>query len=159
MKTLTILFFISMLLLAALATPAAVAATTPDGTFTAALDPLSFTFTTVGANCLLTVQGTLTFSGKLTGVATGTTRALVFASCPAVQANPPGAFADVFRSKLTFTGTNNGTPVTNVAMIYQGRTAVGGAITGQMRLGNGRHGILYVEGKVAQGGSYWFRTP
>ncbi|MEZ4725921.1 MAG: hypothetical protein R3E79_02180 [Caldilineaceae bacterium] len=113
----------------------------------------------MGANCLLTVQGQLIFSGRLTGLAIGTTRALVFADCSAALANPPGTFADVFKSKLLYTGTIDSVSVTNAAMIYQGRTAVGGVITGQMRVASSRRNILYVEGEVAQGGSYWFLTP
>jgi hypothetical protein len=158
MKQLRILFLTSMLLLMTLAAPATVAATaTPDGTFIAI--PTSINDTPVGANCLLTVQGALIFTGRLVGQASAVTQALVFADCSAVRAHPPGTFADVFTSELTFTGSIDGTAVTNLSIIYQGRTAVGGAITGQMRLGNGRDGILAVEGIVAQGGSYWFQTP
>jgi hypothetical protein len=113
----------------------------------------------VGANCLLAVQGTLTFTGRLAGEATATTRALVFGDCPAVETNAPGTFADIFRSALLFTGTIDGVAVANLEIIYQGRTAVGGAITGQLRLDNGRDGVLAVEGMVAQGGDYWFQTP
>jgi hypothetical protein len=159
MKQMTACFFTSLLLLVIAIPALATSSGTPDGTFTATLDPASFTLTPVGANCLLTVQGALTFSGRLIGEATGMTSALVFADCGAVQANPPGAFPDVFRSELTFTGTINGTSVTDLGLIYQGQTAVGGDIRGQMHLDNGRQGVLSVAGIVAQGGSYWFQTP
>lgn len=158
MKLLTILFFAGMLLISALTTPVAVAATaTPDGTFGAI--PTSIHGTQVGANCLLTVQGQLIFFGRLTGLATGTTYALVFADCDTALVHLPGTFADVFRSELTYTGTIDGIPITNAVMIYQGQTAAGGVITGQMRLANDGQVILSVEGKVAEGGRYWFRTP
>ncbi|MCE7981145.1 MAG: hypothetical protein DYG89_08135 [Caldilinea sp. CFX5] len=130
-----------------------------DGAFTAAIDFSSLRTEPVGANCQLTVQGTLTFSGRLAGDATATTRALVMGDCSSVVSNPPGTFADVFQSELLFTGTLDGAAVADLAILYQGKTAVGGAITGQVRLANGRAGVLDVEGVVAQGGSYWFRTP
>jgi hypothetical protein len=105
------------------------------------------------------VQGTLTFTGRLAGDATATTHALVFGDCPSVETTPPGTFADIFQSELLFTGTVDGVAVANLEIIYQGRTAVGGAVTGEMRLADGQEGVLDVEGRVAQGGSYWFRTP
>ncbi len=40
-------------------------------------------------------------------------------------------------------------------MIYHAQTAVGGAITGQMRLAKNGQVTLYVEGKVAKGGHSW----
>lgn len=159
MKHGLILFWVGVLLFA-LTTPAAATPVAPaDGSFSAELDFPSLRTEPVGANCLLTVQGTLTFTGRLEGEATATTRALVFGECPAVETSVPGTFADIFQSELLFTGTIDGVAVSNLKIIYQGRTAVGGAITGQMRLGNGRGGILDVLGRVAQGGSYWFQTP
>jgi hypothetical protein len=147
-------------LLFAFTTPAVATPAEPaDGSFRAALDFGSLRTEPVGANCLLTVQGTLTFTGRLAGDATAMTRALVFGDCPSVKTTPPGTFADIFQSALLFTGTIDGIAVSNLEIIYQGRTAVGGAITGQMRLGNGRDGILAVEGRVAQGGNYWVQTP
>lgn len=159
MKYGLILFWVGVLLFA-LTTPIAATPVEPaDGSFSAALDFPSLRTEPVGANCLLTVQGTLTFTGRLAGEAIATTRALVFGECPSVKTTPPGTFADIFQSELLFTGTIDGVAVSNLKIIYQGRTAVGGAITGQMRLGNGRDGVLAVEGMVAQGGDYWFQTP
>ena len=159
MKHILILFWVGVLLFA-ITTPAVATPAEPaDGSFSAALDFGSLRTDPVGANCLLTVQGTLTFTGRLAGDATATTRALVFGDCPTVETTPPGTFADIFQSELLFTGTVDGVAVANLEIIYQGRTAVGGAVTGEMRLANGQEGVLAVEGRVAQGGNYWFRTP
>jgi hypothetical protein len=155
-----LIFFWVGVLLFAITTPAMATPADPtDGAFTAAIDFSSVRTEPVGANCRLTVQGTITFTGRLAGDATATTRALVMDDCPSVASNPPGTFADVFQSELLFIGTLDGVAVANLAILYQGKTAIGGEITGQMRLANGRAGVLDVEGVVAQGGNYWFRTP
>ena len=83
-----------------------------NGEFTATVDFTTLTLAPVGVNCLLEVDGNLVFSGTLEGIAIGTTKALVFASCEDVAVNPPGTFKDVFRSRLEFLGTVNGEPAT-----------------------------------------------
>lgn len=159
MKHGLILLWVGILLCAITVPVTAQPAETADGAFIAVLDFSTLRTKPVGVNCLLTVQGTLTFTGRLAGAASATTRALVMGECPAVETNPPGTFADIFQSELRFTGTIDGVTVSQLEIIYQGRTAVGGMITGQMRFVHGQADVLYVEGVVAQGGSYWFRTP
>ena len=123
------------------------------GDFTAALDVTSIRLLPVGARCLLTVNGTLTFSGTLQGTATGTTAALEDATCTDVAANPPGTFADVFRSSGTFSGTVEGRP-TEAEIVYAGRTAPGGSINAVMLFTGGFTGVLQVRATVGVGGSY-----
>jgi hypothetical protein len=125
------------------------------GSFTAAIDFATLSLTPVGANCLLTVDGVLSFSGTLNGEAAGTTEALVLAPCADVAASPPGTYQDVFRSELTFTGTVAGNPDSVEAHItYQGVTKVGGTIGGRMLLTGDLRGNLDVDALVAAGGSY-----
>lgn len=135
------------------AAPVAAAPTLVQGDFSVALDFSSLTVTPVGGNCRLSVQGTLFFTGTLTGQAEGTTSALVFAPCAEVAANPPGTFRDVFRSELSFEGTVNGVP-TSADLVYFGNTAVGGEIDALMILSGGPHGVLEVAATVGVGGSY-----
>lgn len=103
----------------------------------------------IGNKCLIEVSGELIFTGSLEGVATGTTRALVFGTCNA----PPGTFRDVFRSKLVFEGNVDNIPVI-ADMTYQGKTDAGGEIEAILLLNNGVKGILKVDAFVLVGGSY-----
>jgi len=115
--------------------------------------PFSITYTPVRNKCLLEVEGVLLFTGTLEGNAPGTTRALVFATCDEAKDNPPGTFRDLFRSELEFVGTVDGLE-TDVDIIYQGITKVGGDINARMVLSNGLKGMLKVDAIVLVGGSY-----
>lgn len=123
------------------------------GEFTVVIDFPSLTLMPVGSNCLLEVDGEAVFTGTLEGIAMGTTRALVLAPCDAVAVNPPGAFKDVFRSKLEFVGTVDGEPAI-ADLTYRGITEVGGGIAALFQFSNGLKGVLQVEAIVAVGGSY-----
>lgn len=123
------------------------------GDFTATVDFSTLTLSPVGDNCLLEVEGVIKFTGTLDGIAPARTRALVLASCDDVAVNPPGAFKDVFKSRLEFAGTVNG--VATVAdMTYQGVTEVGGDIEAVFTFSDGLKGVLWVDAVVAVGGSY-----
>jgi hypothetical protein len=123
------------------------------GTFDAIIDPGSFTFRDRLGGCELTVNGTLVFSGTLTGDAVGTTTALVFAPCSQVATQPPGAYADIFRFVGTFTGAVAGDPVTTT-LTYAGVTHVGGAIDAAIVAGGDVPVAARAEAIVATGGSY-----
>jgi hypothetical protein len=123
------------------------------GTFAAVLDPRTITLEPVGTRCLLTVSGTLIFSGTLQGTAPATTSAFEDASCEEVLANPPGTFADVFSSTGTFSGTVDGQPV-SADLVYAGRTAAGGSIKAVMRFTGDLTGVLHVQASVGVGGTY-----
>jgi hypothetical protein len=127
------------------------------GDFTVTLDLTSIAARPVGTRCLLTVSGTLVFSGTLEGTAAATTAALEDAACADVATHPPGTFADVFRSTGTFSGTVDGRPV-EARLVYAGRTAVGGSIDALMLftggVTGGVTGALRVEAEVAVGGTY-----
>ena len=123
------------------------------GEFTADVDFSTLSLTPVGDNCLLVVEGVITFTGTLAGAAPAKTRALVLASCEDVGVNPPGAFKDVFSSKLEFAGTVNGT-ATIADITYRGITEVGGGIEALLIASNGLKGVLKVDAIVAVGGSY-----
>jgi hypothetical protein len=123
------------------------------GEFAAIVDFTTLTLTPRGENCLLQVDGQLVFSGTIEGVATGTTTALVLATCAEVASAPPGTHRDVFKSELEFDGTVSGVPAT-AAMIYQGRVQEGGRIEGRILASNGLAGVLQADAQVAVGGSY-----
>lgn len=125
------------------------------GSFDAIIDPFTFRFesTPSGRNCILQVNGQLVFSGTIEGTATGRTTALVFAPCDQASTNPPGTFADVFKSELVFEGTIGGEPV-RANMIYTGTVRVGGHIDAYLILYNGALGTLEVDAIVAVGGTY-----
>jgi hypothetical protein len=123
------------------------------GAFAAALDLASLRLQPLGNRCVLTVNGTLTFSGTLQGTATGTTTAFEEAPCEQVAANPPGTFADVFRSTGTFSGVVDGQPV-SADIVYAGRTAAGGAIHAIMRFTGDVTGVVQVVATVGVGGTY-----
>jgi hypothetical protein len=137
------------------ATPSASAAPPipATGTFDAVVDFSTLQLTPRGQNCLLEVEGELVFEGTLQGTASGTTAALIFATCDEVLANPPGTFRDVFMSKLVFTGQADGVPV-EASMTYQGQVSEGGEIRAIIRVSRGLVGVMDVEARVAEGGSY-----
>jgi hypothetical protein len=123
------------------------------GSFVVGLDLSSIGLQPLGDRCVLTVSGTLTFSGTLQGSAPASTTALEDASCQQVAANPPGTFADVFSSTGTFSGTIDGRPVT-ADMVYAGHTAAGGSITAIMRFTGDLTGVLHVGATLGVGGTY-----
>ena len=123
------------------------------GHFDAIVDFSTLTLTPRGNNCLLQVEGRLVFTGTIAGVATGQTRALVFAPCSDVATSPPGTFPDVFKSELSFEGTVDGEPA-QANVLYMGRVQPGGHISGRLVLSNGVQGRLEVEAQVAVGGEY-----
>ncbi len=123
------------------------------GSFAAIVDFATFSFTPRGQNCLLEVDGRLEFTGTITGVATGTTSALVFAPCSEVMTTPPGTYRDVFRSELQFTGTVNGVPA-EATVLYQGGVEPGGTIDAHLHFSNGVAGTLDADAIVAVGGTY-----
>jgi hypothetical protein len=123
------------------------------GEFAAVVDFSTLTLTPRGQNCLLQVGGQLIFSGTIAGVGTGTTTALVLATCAEVASSPPGTHRDVFHSELTFDGTIAGAPAQG-HMIYQGRVQEGGRIEGRILASRGIAGTLVVDAVVAVGGSY-----
>ena len=123
------------------------------GEFTANVDFTTLTLTPRGRNCVLSVAGSLVFTGTIAGTTTGRTTALVLAPCEAVATNPPGTFRDVFKSPFTFTGTIAGQPV-EATGVYQGGVDPGGHIDGEILFRTGAHGVLRVDAVVAQGGSY-----
>ncbi len=123
------------------------------GDFTVEIDFSSLQLTPVGENCLLTVEGVVHFTGTLEGFAPARTRALAQASCDVVATTPPGSYEDVFTSAFEFAGTVDGRPVV-ADFDYRGRTEIGGEINAVLAPSNGLKGRLFVEGIVAQGGSY-----
>jgi len=124
------------------------------GSFTAQIDPASITLApTSGGNCVLSVDGVLTFSGTLIGTATGSTTALIFASCAQVATTPPGTFADVFRFVGDYVGTVAGQPASG-SLTYAGATRAGGNITAGIGLRGDSSALLRVDAVVAVGGSY-----
>jgi hypothetical protein len=132
------------------AAPAARAA----GTFTATITGLQPPQDR-GANCLLTVDGVLEFGagGTLVGAATGTTTALVHASCGEVLSSPLGAFSDAFTFRGTFVGTVDGQPVED-ELVYAGASRPPGDITATIRIGRAATAVLQVDAQVGVGGTY-----
>src|SRR5688572_24054513 len=123
------------------------------GNFDALVDFSTLTLTPRGRNCLLQVNGTLVFTGTITGTASGQTSALVFASCADAATNPPGTFADVFKFEGAFEGSVDGEPA-EANLLYMGRVQPGGQIAGRLVFSNGVAGRLEVEAVVAVGGEY-----
>ena len=145
----------SVLLVIGLAAPAQAAPSQRvAGTFTANVD-----FTTVqlkdarGGNCLLTVNGTLSFSGSLVGDSVGTTTASEAAPCSAVAVSPPGTYSDVFQFRGNFVGTVSRRPIDN-SLTYTGVTHAGGHIDAVIALRGGGIGPMRADATVAVGGSY-----
>ncbi|MFP5283193.1 MAG: hypothetical protein ACLGIF_07065 [Actinomycetes bacterium] len=124
------------------------------GEFTANVDFASLATREVGQACEFTVRGALTFTGTLSGVATGTTTALIFAPCATASTNPPGTFADVFRFASTVRGTVDGVPVVG-DLAYAGVTREGGGIEATITLRADRaRAVLRAAATVAVGGTY-----
>lgn len=132
---------------------AASARATVAGSYVASIDFATLSLTPHGRNCLLEVQGALTFTGDIVGTATGSTSALVFATCEEASTTPPGTHPDVFRSVLEFEGLVNGVPAT-ADVQYMGKVAPGGALDGRLVFSNGVAGRLDADGVVAVGGAY-----
>jgi hypothetical protein len=108
------------------------------------------------SKCEFTLEGRLTFTGTVQGVASGTTTALIDAPCP--EATDPanvGAFRDVFRFEGTFTGTVDGVPVTG-PLSYAGVTRPGGSIDANIKLrADGAKASLHtVTAQLGVGGTY-----
>ncbi len=100
------------------------------------------------------MSGVLTFTGSLTGEASGTTNALVAAPCSDVAANPPGTFFDAFQFRGQYTGTVKGRPV-STTLTYSGVTwPPDGHIDAVIVLRNGGIGPLRAQATVAVGGTY-----
>jgi hypothetical protein len=110
-------------------------------------------FSDVGQTCRVSIDATLTFTGTLTGVATGELSALVLAPCADAQGAQPGAFRDVFRLEGAFTGTVDGERTTG-ALTYAGVTRPGGAIDAQIRLSGPVRAALQADAAVGVGGTY-----
>jgi hypothetical protein len=144
-------------LLAPIVLASPVSAVTPvaaSGTFTANITVESITLAPgAGGNCVLTVNGVLTFSGTLVGTATGTTTALILAPCDEVATTPPGTFADVFRFVGDYAGTVGGLPASG-PLTYAGVTREGGTITAVIKLRGSSSALLRADAVVAVGGSY-----
>jgi hypothetical protein len=108
------------------------------------------------SKCEFVVQGRLTFSGTLEGVAEGTTTALIDAPC-AEALNPAnlGAFRDVFRFEGIFSGAVAGVPA-NGDLSYAGVTRPGGSIEANIKLrADGAKAALHtVTAQLGVGGTY-----
>jgi hypothetical protein len=132
----------------------AVAATPAAGRFTVAVAFPTAVFQDVGTRvCRVSIDGTLTFTGTLTGAATGRLTALVLAPCSEAQSTPPGTSRDVFRFQGTFSGTVDGAPATG-ALTYAGVTRVGGAIDAGVRLSGPSRAALRADAVAGVGGTY-----
>lgn len=123
------------------------------GDFTVEIDFSTLALKQVDENCLITVEGSVSFTGTLEGVATARTRALAIASCGDVVAMPPGVYEDIFTSAFEFAGKVDGRPIV-ADLTYRGRTALGGEIDAVFIPSNGLKGRLFVDAIVAVGGSY-----
>lgn len=126
------------------------------GAFTAAVDFPSLVTRDVGnSKCEFHVAGTLTFTGTLVGVASGTTTALIDAPCPEALSNPPGTFSDVFRFEGDFAGTIAGVPATG-DLSYAGVTRPGGSIYANIRLraDEAKAELRTVDAQLGIGGTY-----
>ena len=125
------------------------------GSFVAAVDFATLTAAPAanGTHCELSVQGVLTFSGTLDGVAEGTTTAYVLAPCEDVVTSPPGTYRDVFAFTGTFTGTVDGTAATG-SLEYAGVSAPGGAIGATIQLEGDSSARLRADATLGVGGVY-----
>lgn len=107
-----------------------------------------------GNKCEFTVNGTLTFTGTVGGVAVGTTTAVIFAPCDQALATPPGTYFDVFRFEGDFSGEVLG-EAADGPLSYAGQTRPGGAIDAVTILhGDGPRAVLKADAQVARGGTY-----
>lgn len=123
------------------------------GEFEVDIDPDDINLTPLGANCVLQVEGDVSFTGDLTGDATAQTTALVFAPCDVVAESPPGSVRDVFSSTMEFSGTLNGDPV-EAGIHYHGRVEEGGQLSGIMNFFGDLRGAVQVDGQAGVDGSY-----
>lgn len=124
------------------------------GAFTVAVAFPTAVFQNVGRQgCRVSIDGTLTFTGTLTGMATGSLTALVLAPCSQAQTTPPGTFRDVFRFQGAFSGTVDGVP-TSGALTYAGVTRAGGAIDATVLLAGPTRAALRAEASAGVGGTY-----
>ncbi|MBX9245433.1 hypothetical protein ICW40_11520 [Actinotalea ferrariae] len=125
------------------------------GEFVASVDFTSLRTRDIGgAACEFTVDGSLTFSGALEGVAVGTTTALIFAPCAEALASPPGTYVDVFAFDGRFTGEVGDQPASG-PLRYAGVTRVGGGIDALITLrGRDAQAVLRADAQVAVGGTY-----
>ena len=124
------------------------------GDFTVAVAFPTAVFDEVGPRvCRVSIDGTLTFTGTLTGVASGALDALVLAPCSEAQSTPPGTSRDVFRFQGTFSGTVDGAPTTG-ALTYAGVTRTGGAIDATVRLSGPVRAALRADAVAGVGGTY-----
>jgi hypothetical protein len=126
------------------------------GAFTALADFSSLTTWNVGKRtCEFRLQGTLTFTGTLEGVASGTTTALIDAPCAAALSNPPGTFRDVFRFGGDYAGTVDGVPATG-DLGYAGVTRPGGSIDATiiLRADRAKAVLRTVDAQIGVGGTY-----
>jgi hypothetical protein len=126
-----------------------------EGSFVASVDFSSLRAEDVRGNkCEFTVDGTLTFSGDVTGEAVGTTTAVIFAPCADALASPPGTYLDVFRFEGSFSGNVLGVP-TEGTLSYAGVTRVGGGIDATVILdGEDARAVVRADAQVAVGGTY-----
>ena len=125
-----------------------------EGSFTVTVDFGSLRLSdATGGRCRLEVNGTLLFTGTLEGEAVGTTTALVFAPCSAVQVTPPGTYFDLFRFAGELDGAIDGSPVI-ANLTYAGLTRPGGGIDAAVLLHGDALGVLSVKAVVAEGGTY-----
>jgi hypothetical protein len=81
------------------------------------------------------------------------TSALVLASCDDVATSPPGTFPDVFRADLHLDGVLDGDAVT-AELVYLGRTAAGGDISGLMVFSGDIAGAASIDATLGVGGTY-----
>ncbi len=128
-----------------------------DGAFEASVFFDTLTTRDVGkSKCEFVVNGQLTFSGTLEGVAVGTTTALIDAPC-AEATNPAnlGAFRDVFRFEGTFSGAVDGVAATG-DLTYAGVTRPGGSIDANIKLraDRARATLRTVTAQLGTGGTY-----
>ncbi len=124
------------------------------GRFDANVDFSTLSLTPAGSNCLLVVDGQLVISGTIQGTANAHTTALVFASCDDVIHNPPGTYPDVFKSVAVFNGTVGGIAVSDVPLLYTGRSQPGGHIDALFVFSGSVEGVLGVDAQLAVGGTY-----
>ena len=126
-----------------------------EGTFVASVDFASLQARDVRGNkCEFTVDGTLTFSGTVEGIARGVTTAVIFAPCAEALAAPAGTYFDVFEFDGEFTGEVLDRPASG-PLRYSGVTRVGGEIDALITLrAPDARAVLRADAQVAVGGTY-----
>jgi hypothetical protein len=124
------------------------------GEFVSGVDFGNATLTAQGNHCIVRVDGEVEFFGTLEGSATGTSTVRVFATCAEVESTGSlDAFRTNFHSEGVFTGTVDGAPA-EADFTYQGRSEVGGRINARIRFSGGLQGVLHVDARIAEGGTY-----